>query len=88
MVENFSDAVNPRPAITIYIMLSNKCGVMVLPKNISHTKATAQSMKAENVTTRLELQESLWPSLNRLLRNIIIALAAPPARVLAYHQTQ
>jgi hypothetical protein len=59
LLENFSDAVKPKPAMTMTIILSNKFSDTILSKNILAMKAIEQSMKAEKVITLLELQELL-----------------------------
>lgn len=72
LLANFSDAVKPKPATTIYIMLSNSSGDTAFPKKVLAMKAIEHNMKAENVTTLLELQEPSWLSFNKLFRKSII----------------
>ena len=52
---NFSDAVNPNPPNTIYIIASNVCGFNFLSKNNSAINPVASSKKARKVITLLLL---------------------------------
>ena len=68
---NFSLAVNPKPAITIYIKLLNRFISTLYPNHVLPINAAAHSRNVKNVITRLLLIISVL-SLNICLTQIII----------------
>ena len=64
---NFSDAVKPKPAITMYIIESKIAGVILYPR-MSDTKPPAHNKNAKKVTTLLDEMVPLVPSCNILVK--------------------
>jgi hypothetical protein len=72
LAANFSLAVNPNPAITMYIILLYNPASTLSPNHVLPMNAAAHNKNDKNVITLLLLILSLVPSLNILFNQLII----------------